>query len=154
MKQLEGQDITDIENAKLQPTDMGLLALKKIGAKGLTDMASYISDNHLFIVNRFIRARVAGALDVHYNGDQPHEGTGDSDESGQDDSDESGQDDSDETKEEETDDDNDDEDSVINSISEEDKIGDQDKHELDEEDNVYEDGHGVVVELKSEKESN
>ena len=161
MKQLEGQDITDVENAKLQPIDLGLPALQKIGVKWLVDMASYISDNPQFIVNGPIRAGIAGALDAHYNGDQPSDsdesGQGDSDESGQDDSDESGQDDSDEsgqdvsdeTGEEETDDD-DDEESVI---SEEEEINDADEHKSDEEDSVYEDGNGAVAELEPRKES-
>ena len=133
MKQLEGQDITDIEQAKLQPIDLGLPGLKEIGAKWLVDMASYISDNPQFIVNGFIRAGITGALDAHYNVDQPNAGTGDSDE----------------TEEEETDD----EEAVINLISEEEEIDDEDEHESDEEDNVYEDDHGGVVELESEKES-
>ena len=64
MKQLEGQDITDIENAKLQSIDLGLPALKEIGAKWLVDMARYISDKPQFIVNGFIPAGIAGALDI------------------------------------------------------------------------------------------
>ena len=45
MRQLVGQDVTDVENAKLQCIDLGLPALKEIGAKWLVDMASYMSDN-------------------------------------------------------------------------------------------------------------
>ena len=39
LKQLEGQDITDIETAEVhvQPIDPGLLALKEIGAKWLVE---------------------------------------------------------------------------------------------------------------------
>ena len=39
-KQLEGQDITDIKTAEIKPIDLGLPALKEIGAKWLVDMAS------------------------------------------------------------------------------------------------------------------
>ena len=103
-------------------------------------MASDISDNPQFIVNGFICARIARALDAHYNGDQPGA------------SDESGQDDSDETGEEETDDD-DDQESVINLILEEEEIDVEDEHKSDEEDSVCEDGNGTVVELEPQKES-
>ena len=42
MKQLEGQDISYIETANIQPIDLGLAALKEIEAKWLVDMASDI----------------------------------------------------------------------------------------------------------------
>ena len=143
MKQLEGQDISDIETAEIRPIDLGLPALKEIGAKWLVDMASYISDNPQFIVNGFMRAGITGALDAHYSGDQPDEGTVTGD------IDESGHDDSDETEEEETDEEDDDE-AVINLVSEEEEIDDEDEQESDEEDNVYADD--AVIELESEEE--
>ena len=64
MKQLEGQDIDDLEMVELQPIDLGLPALKEIGAKWLVDMASYVSENPQFIVNGFIRSGITGALDA------------------------------------------------------------------------------------------
>ena len=145
MKQLEGQDISDIETAEIRPIDLGLPALKEIGAKWLVDMASYISDNPQFIVNGFMRAGITGALDAHYSGDQPDEGTVTGD------IDESGHDDSDETEEEETDEEDDDE-AVINLVSEEEEIDDEDEQESDEEDNVYADDNEAVIELESEEE--
>ena len=45
MRQLVGQDVTDVENAKLQRIGLGLPALKEIGAKWLVDMTSYIFNN-------------------------------------------------------------------------------------------------------------
>ena len=62
MKQLEGQDIDDLEMVELQPIDLGLPALKEIGAKWLVDMASYVSENPQFIVIGFIRSGITGAL--------------------------------------------------------------------------------------------
>ena len=64
MKQLEGQDIDDLEMVELQPIDLGLPALKEIGAKWLVDMASYVSENPQFIINGFIRSGITGALDA------------------------------------------------------------------------------------------
>ena len=64
MKQLEGQDISDVETAELKPIDLGLPALKEIGAKWLVDMASYISDNPQFIVNGFRRAGITRGSNI------------------------------------------------------------------------------------------
>lgn len=170
LKQLEGQDITDIETAELQPIDLGLPALKEIGAKWLVEMASYISCNPQFIVNGFIRAGITGALDAYYNGDQAGEETGDIEESGHAISDDS--------EEEETTDDEDDQESVINLVSEEEETDDEDElgsnsdsqegeennsedeHELDNEDYEEEevmtddeDNHEAQIKLQSEGES-
>ena len=62
LQQLEGQDIIDLETLELQPIDLGLPALKEIGAKWLVDMADYISENPQFIVNGFIHSGITGAL--------------------------------------------------------------------------------------------
>ena len=102
-------------------------------------MESYISDNSKFIVNGFIRAGITGALDAHYNGDRPDEGT--------DVVIESGYDDSNETEEEETDN----ESFMINLISDEEFDG-EDRQESDKY-NIYEDGNEAVVELESKQES-
>ena len=98
-------------------------------------MESYISDNSKFIVNGFIRAGITGALDAHYNGDQPDEGT--------DVVIESGYDDSNETEDDET--------FMINLISDEEFDG-EDRQESDKY-NIYEDGNEAVVELESKQES-
>ena len=63
LKQLEGQDVSDLETLELQPFDFGLPALKEIGTKWLVDMADYISENPQFIVNRFIKSGITAALD-------------------------------------------------------------------------------------------
>ena len=52
MQQLQGQE--DIETAELQEINLGLLALKELGAKWLVNMAEYITRNPQFIVNGFI----------------------------------------------------------------------------------------------------
>ena len=140
MKQLEGQDITDIETAEIKPIELGLPALKEIGAKWLVDMASYISRNPQFIVNGFIRSGITGALDAHYSGDQPEQGTGDMDESGHDQETDS-ENDSDESDEEETDYEDDDSKAVINLESGEEEI--YDEHD-----------RKAVINLESEGEEN
>ena len=63
LKQLEGQDVSDLETLELQPFDLGLPALKEIGTKWLVDMADYISENPQFIVNQFIKSGITAALD-------------------------------------------------------------------------------------------
>ena len=63
MDQLEGRDIDDFEVVELQPINLGMPILKEIGAKWLVEMADYISDNPQFIINGFIRSRIAGAAD-------------------------------------------------------------------------------------------
>ena len=63
MKQLEQQDVTDIATAQLHPIDLSLSMLKEVGAQWLVDMAEYFSTNPQIIVNGFVRAGIAGALD-------------------------------------------------------------------------------------------
>ena len=59
-KQLEGEDM---ETAELTPVDLSMPILKELGAKWWVEMAEYIADNPQFIVNGFVRAGIAGALD-------------------------------------------------------------------------------------------
>lgn len=63
MKQLEGKDLENLEEAELEPINMGMPILKEIGAKWLVGMAEYISDNPQFVVNGFLRSGIAGAID-------------------------------------------------------------------------------------------
>lgn len=63
IKQLEQEDTSDIKALELQPIDLGLIALKEVGAKWQVDMATYVSDNPQMIVNGFIHSEVVGALD-------------------------------------------------------------------------------------------
>ena len=65
MAQLD--DVADPEAIELQPIDLGLPALKELGAKWLVDMAAHISENPQIIVNGFIHSGITGALD----GQQP-----------------------------------------------------------------------------------
>ena len=58
-QQLEGQDI---DAFAVEPIDLSMGMVKEIGAKWLVDMAKYISDNPQFIVNGFIYAGIAKAL--------------------------------------------------------------------------------------------
>ena len=62
-KQFEGRDI---ESTDLQPISLGLPVLKELGAKWMVEMAEYFADNpQIIIVNGFVRAGIAGALDGH-----------------------------------------------------------------------------------------
>lgn len=65
MQQLQGQE--DIETAELQEINLGLPALKELGAKWLVNMAEYITRNPQFIVNGFIKSGITGALDGVYD---------------------------------------------------------------------------------------
>ena len=58
-QQLKGQDI---ETVAVEPGDLSMGMMKEIGAKWLVDMAHYIGDNPQFIVNGFIHASIAKAL--------------------------------------------------------------------------------------------
>ena len=62
MKQLEERD-DDLQEAEIQPIEMGMPLMKEISAKWLVDMAQYLSDNPQIIVNGFIRSGIPGALD-------------------------------------------------------------------------------------------
>lgn len=59
LHQLQGKD-TDII---LNPVDLSLPALKELGAKWLTEMAHYISNNPQFITNGFLKAGIPQAID-------------------------------------------------------------------------------------------
>ena len=66
-KQLEEKD-TDSTN--LQPISVGLPVLKEMGAKWMMEMAEYFAENPLTIINGFIKAGFAGALDGHKDGQE------------------------------------------------------------------------------------
>ena len=60
MKQL---DENVDEAADLEPINLGLPMLRELGAKWLVQMAEYFQGNPQIIVNGFLRAGIAGALD-------------------------------------------------------------------------------------------
>lgn len=68
--QLEGEDASDLDAAEVQPVNLGLPALKELGAKWLVDAATYISSNPQVIVNGFIRSGITGAIDGEKTDDQ------------------------------------------------------------------------------------
>ena len=45
VKQLDGKDMDHLLVAEIQPIDLSMQVVKRIGAKWLVDMAEYISDN-------------------------------------------------------------------------------------------------------------
>ena len=61
-KQFEGMDIKSID---LQPINLSLPVLKKLGAKWMVQMAEYFAMNPQIIVNWFVQARITGALNGH-----------------------------------------------------------------------------------------
>ena len=58
-QQLEGEDI---DTVAIEPIGLSMGMMKEIGAKWLVDMANYIGDNPQFIVNGYIHARIAKAI--------------------------------------------------------------------------------------------
>ena len=60
MKQLDDKENEAVD---LEPINLGLPMLKELGAKWLVQMAEYFEENPQIIVNGFIRAGIAGALD-------------------------------------------------------------------------------------------
>ena len=62
MKQLEGRDI---ESAELQPINLGMPVLKELGAKWMVEMVEYFGENPQIVVNGFVKAGIARALDGH-----------------------------------------------------------------------------------------
>lgn len=60
MKQLDGKEN---ETVDLEPINLGLPMLRELGAKWLVEMAEYFEENPQIIVNGFIRAGIAAALD-------------------------------------------------------------------------------------------
>ena len=61
-KQLQG---SKIESVDLQPINLGLSVLKELEARWMVEMAEYFADNPQIIVNGFVMAGIAGALDGH-----------------------------------------------------------------------------------------
>lgn len=61
-KQLEGNDI---ESVDLKPVNLALPVLKELGARWMVEMAEYFNDNPQIIVNGFVKAGIAGAVDGH-----------------------------------------------------------------------------------------
>ena len=61
-KQLQGNET---ESVDLQPINLGLPVLKELGARWMVEMAEYFTDNPQIIVNGFVKASIAGALDGH-----------------------------------------------------------------------------------------
>ena len=61
--QLDGEDVENLEDVELQTINLGMPAMKELGAKWLVNAAQYISDNPHIIVNGFVRSGIAGALD-------------------------------------------------------------------------------------------
>ena len=61
--QLQGEDV---EMAILQPIDLAMPVMNKLGAKWLLEMADYmyIADSPQFIVNGFIQSGIMEALDM------------------------------------------------------------------------------------------
>ena len=54
-----------MESTNLEPMDLILLVLNKLGAKWLVKMAKYFADNPQILVNGFIMAGITAALDGH-----------------------------------------------------------------------------------------
>ena len=58
--QLDGRNA---ESTDLEPVSLSLPVLKELGANWLVQMAEYFTDNPQIIVNGFVKAGIAAALD-------------------------------------------------------------------------------------------
>ena len=63
LTQLDGEDVENLEDLELQLINLGMPAMKELGAKWLVNAAQYISDNPQIIVNGFLHSGITGALD-------------------------------------------------------------------------------------------
>lgn len=61
--QLESHDVDELESLEIQPINTSLSTMKQVGAKWLVEMSKYICENPQFIVNGFIEAGIASAID-------------------------------------------------------------------------------------------
>lgn len=66
------------DSLDIEPVNLGLPMLKKLGAKWLVQMAEYFSDNPQLVVNGFLRAGIASALDHDCLSEQESQGEADS----------------------------------------------------------------------------
>ena len=64
-------------NQELQPIDLCLPVLRKLGAKWLVEMAQYVGNNPDFIVKGFLRAGISRALDDTESDDEDCNSVGD-----------------------------------------------------------------------------
>jgi len=65
LQQLRAHRRVSLNQIELDPIDLGLPALKELGAQWLVKMVQYIEDNPQFVMNGFIKAGISKALDNH-----------------------------------------------------------------------------------------
>jgi len=65
LQQLRAHRHASLNQIELDPIDLGLPALKELGARWLVKMVEYIEDNPQFVVNGFVKAGISKALDNH-----------------------------------------------------------------------------------------
>ena len=75
VSQLDGKEGDSLD---IEPVNLGLPVLKELGAKWLVQMAEYFSDNPQLVVNGFLRAGIASALDHDCLSEQESQGEADS----------------------------------------------------------------------------
>ena len=66
-------DESDIQSTNVQPINLGLPVLKELGAKWMVEMSEYFAANPQIIVNGFVKAGIAGALDRKEASDEQQE---------------------------------------------------------------------------------
>ena len=61
---MDGENAENLEDLELQPINLGMPAMKELGAKWLANTAQYIIDNPQITVNGFLRSGITstGAL--------------------------------------------------------------------------------------------
>lgn len=68
VKQLEGQDVENIEVLDLTPIDLSSAVVKEKSAKWLVELAEYMANHPDIIVNGFIKTGISTALDGRREG--------------------------------------------------------------------------------------
>ena len=63
IRQLDGKELDDLEEAELTPIDLSMPVMKEASAKWFVDAAEYISDNPSLIVSGFIHSGITSAFD-------------------------------------------------------------------------------------------
>ena len=72
-KQLDGQELEDLEDIAIQPIDLSMPVMKEVSARWLVDIVGRISDNPHLIISGFLRSGITGAFDGNLDDTQEEE---------------------------------------------------------------------------------
>ena len=72
-KQLDGQELEDLEDIAIQPINLSMPVMKEVSARWLVVIVGRISDNPHLIVSGFLRSGITGAFDGNLDDTQEEE---------------------------------------------------------------------------------